>query len=212
MTDQDGIRKNLTLYTLLALAFNYPDRELVDALVDGAFTDRARTALGAAVRGPLEAEMQEVERKYRGFTGDRAGLLLELEQEYARLFFAPKPRLVYLFESVYDEWRLYQESTFDVARLYRQAGLKPDDEFRLPPDHIALEFEFMAYLAFNEMEARKEGMEENGDYAARLGEKMLREHLSPFAANVARLMAEHAGLAFYRLVAAIVKSLFGQRS
>lgn len=208
MTDQSGIQRDITLYALLALAFNYPDTELVEALIEGDFTNRARTALGDNIRGPLEAEMQEVEQRYRGFTGDRSALLLELEQEYTRLFFAPKPRLVYLFESVYDEGRLYQESTFDVARLYRQAGLKPSEEFRLPPDHIALEFEFMAYLAFNQLEALKEGMEENADYAARLARTMLREHLKPFASDVTGRMTQHATHPVYRLVAAIVKTVF----
>jgi TorA maturation chaperone TorD len=208
MPDRSSIQKDTTLYTLLALAFNYPDAELVEALIGGDFTDRVKTALGDDARGALEAETKEVEQKYRGFTDDRSTLLLELEREYTRLFLAPRPRLVYLFESVYDEGRLYQESTFDVARLYRQAGLKPTEELRLPPDHIALEFEFMSYLAFNQIEALKEGMEENAEYAAKLGHKMLSEHLGPFAVSVADRMTQHAGHPFYRLVAAIVKAVF----
>lgn len=208
MTDRGKTQKDMALYTLLALAFNYPDMELVEALIEGDFTHRVKSAFEEDTRRPLEAETRRVEQKYLGFTGDRAGLLLELAQEYSRLFFASKPRLVYLFESVYDDANLYPESAFDVARLYRQAGLKPTEDFRLPPDHIALEFEFMAYLAFNQMEARKEGMEENAEYAARLGSRMRSEHLQPFASNVADRMARYTDHPFYRLVAAIAKTVF----
>ena len=59
--------------------------------------------------------------------------LLDLEKDYTWMCFASKPRQVYLFESVYREGKLLQESTFEIARLYFEAGLQLTETFTLPP-------------------------------------------------------------------------------
>ncbi len=88
-------------------------------------------------------------KNYVGAFSEVEALLLELQKDYTWMCFASKPRLVPLFESVYREGKLYQESTFEIARLYHHAGLEVAEKFKLPPDHIALELEFMAYLLYN---------------------------------------------------------------
>ena len=108
-------------------------------------------------------DLKTLEEEYAGREADRAALLVEIEKDYTRMCFASKPRLVYLFESVYREGKLYEESTFQIARLYYDAGLKVEEAFRLPPPTtIAVELEFMAFLAFKETEGIRTGDERSG--------------------------------------------------
>lgn len=126
------------------------------------------------------------------------------------MFFASKPHIAYLFGSVYGEGKLYQESTFEITRLYYETGLKLDESFKLPPDQIAVELEFMAYLAFNEQEAVKEGNKENAGYAAEMQTRILNDYLSPLALNVGHRIADQAKTAFYQTMGCLLKAIFGR--
>jgi putative dimethyl sulfoxide reductase chaperone len=197
------------LYRFLAQALNYPVEELLSELQSKASASK----MGEAAEGHPEAVREalcELQRIYQDASKDSKELLLDLERDYTWMFLASRPRLVHLFESVYKEGKLLQESTFEIARIYHQAGLIPSEEFRLPPDHIALEFELMAYLAYQETEAKRTGNKENAEYAVLLQEKVLNEHLSSFALNVAERVAGHAKTEFYRLVAQIIKGVISQ--
>jgi TorA maturation chaperone TorD len=127
-----------------------------------------------------------------------------MERDYTHMFFSSKPRLVYLFESVYNEGKLLQDSTFQIARLYYDAGIKLIDDFKLPPDHIAVEFEFMAYLYFKEIEAINKNHHENVEYSQKLQKEVMEKHLVAFGGTLARKVAEHAKTVFYKSMARII--------
>lgn len=81
----------------------------------------------------------------------------ELQIEYTRLFLgtsrevpAPPYGSVYL-----EERRIMGKTTMEVNRFYQQEGIKIDEKWTHPPDHIASELEFMSYLVFKEMEAKE---------------------------------------------------------
>lgn len=189
------------LYTLLAHALNYPDMDLVSSLLEGRF----RRDLTAVL--PLEARtILEGLSVYSG--GEREKALLDLERDYTWMFFASKPRIAYLFGSVYSENKLYQDSTLEIARLYHEAGLKVEEAFKLPPDHIAIEFEFMAYLAFNEMEAIKTANGKSEEYALELQQKALDKYVSPLARNIGERIANGAKTDFYRTIGHILMAIF----
>jgi TorA maturation chaperone TorD len=142
---------------------------------------------------------------------DPGALLLEIEKDYTWMCFASKPRrLVYLFESVYNEGKLFDESTFRIARLYYEAGLKVEEDFRLPPDHIAVELEFMAFLCFKELEGIKAGDAKIVDYSRELQNRTLTEHLRPFALAVAANLGKHAKTGLYQGTAKVMSTFFGQ--
>jgi len=198
-----------TLCSLLAQALNYPDKDLVQNLCRGDLVREllaALTALGITGQGP---HLEPLRQECAAASVDQAALLLDIEKDYTWMCFASKPhRLVYLFESVYNEGKLYDESTFAIARLYYEAGLKVDEDFRLPPDHIAVELEFMAFLSFKEMEGLKTGDARIADYAALLQKKTLDEHLRNFALSVAERLGRHAGTSFYRGIAQVMTAYF----
>ena len=197
-----------TLFNLFARAFNYPDRELVESLQRGDFTDSLRNALEQLSLGvSLKEELMALDKEYTGPEKETATLLLEMERDYTHMFFSSKPRLVYLFESVYNEGKLLQDSTFQIARLYYDAGIKLIDDFKLPPDHIAVELEFMSYLYFSEMEAINKNHHENVKYAQKLQKEVMEKHLAAFGGTLAQKVAEHARTVFYQSMARIFITL-----
>lgn len=196
------------IFNLLAQAFNYPDADLIESLCGGDFTPTLRQALERLnLAGSLDSELTDLEKTYSGSDKEKDTLLLEMEKDYTHMFFSSKPRLVYLFESVYKEGKLLQDSTFEIARLYYDAGLNLVDDFKLPPDHIAVEFEFMAYLYFNEIEAINKSHQENVTYAQKLQKEVMEKHLAAFGGTLAGKVAEHARTVFYQCMAGIVLRL-----
>ena len=69
----------------------------------------------------------------------------ELSVEYATLFVGPYELKAPPYGSVYlDEGRrVMGDSTIEVIRMYQEAGLTLDENFKELPDHIAVELEFI---------------------------------------------------------------------
>jgi len=83
-------------------------------------------------------------------------ILLEQEQlsiDHAALFVGPFELIAAPYGSVYIEKKrtVMGESTLNVAQSYQDAGLSVD--IREPPDHIAIELEFLHYLCSKEAAA-----------------------------------------------------------
>ena len=199
------------LHSLLAQAMNYPDAKLVDSLRKGKFAGALNESLAVIGDTSLKDDIEKCRKEYlRKDSVDKKEMLLELERDYTRMFFSSKPRLAYLFESVYREGKLLQESTFEIARLYRDAGLVLNEDFRLPPDHIAVELEFLSFLFFKEIEGLKDGNKERVEYARELQDAVINKHLRAFALNVAERVAKHARAPFYRTVAQVLQQYFSK--
>jgi TorA maturation chaperone TorD len=203
------------LHSLLAQAMNYPDAKLVDSLRKGKFAGALNESLAVLDDTSLKADIEKCRKEYLrkdslDKSADKEEMLLELERDYTRMFFSSKPRLAYLFESVYREGELLQESTFEIAGLYRDAGLVLNEDFRLPPDHIAVELEFLSFLVFKEIEGLKNGNKETVEYAKELQEAVINKHLRSFALNVGERVAQHARAPFYRTVAQVLQQYFSK--
>lgn len=191
-----NLKANMTIFSWLSKAVDYPNEQLVAGLLQGEF-------LNCLPNGSAE----RIKAYINSF--DSSGeLLLDMQKEYTRMCFVSKPRLVPLFESVYKEGKLFQESTFQIARLYDEAGIKLSEDFRLPPDHITLELEFMSYLIYQEMEAVQEGNQFNEEMALRLQGDTVDNHLAEFAAGFADRLAQHAKTPFYQSLGDILKDMF----
>lgn len=200
----------MSLCALLAQSLNYPDSVLVESLVRGDFADKSLDALNTLGIGGQADALQALRGEYGEPGIDPVALLLEIEKDYTRMCFASKPRLVYLFESVYKEGTLYDESTFQIARLYYDAGLKVEEAFSLPPDHIAVELEFLSFLNFKEKEGIRTGDRKIEDYAVELQKKVLEDHLRGFALSLAERLGTHARTNFFRTLAGIMMAFFSE--
>ncbi|WP_300458372.1 molecular chaperone TorD family protein [Desulfobacula sp.] len=195
------------MYTRVAQALNYPDQDLVAGLLDYSFIQNLLAIVEEIERPGTKEAVQDLQQEYGNTTKSPEDLLLALEKDYTWMCFASKPRQVYLFESVYREGKLLQESTFEIARLYYEAGLQMDEGFDMPPDHIATEFEFLAYLCFREIEGINEDDEEKKMYAQTLQHQVLEEHLGPFASRFARALEHNAGTSFYKAMGRFIQAI-----
>ena len=200
----------MSLCALLAQALNYPDGLLVESLIRGDFTDKSLESLDALGIGGQTDALNTLRQEYGDPGIDPASLLLEIERDYTRMCFASKPRLVYLFESVYKEGKLYDESTFRIARLYYDAGLKVEEAFSLPPDHIAVELEFLSFLNFKQGEGIRAGDRKIENYAVELQKKVLEDHLRSFALSLAGRLGVHARTILFRTVAGVMTAFFSE--
>ncbi len=126
----------------------------------------------------------------------------DLEIEYTRLFVNAHPRLECPpYETVYVEHarRLMGRSGIALAHLMDEAGLKVAESFAEPPEHVAAELEFMAYLVYLELtgEAR----------AAELQERLYREHLSHWIPEYAGCLRKAARHPLYKAYADLLDEL-----
>lgn len=192
----ENLNADMAFFSWLSKAVDYPDDALVKSLLEGGIIENFPPEKADRIRAYIDAFDSSEE------------LLLDLQKEYTRMCFVSKPRLVPLFESVYKEGKLYQDSTFQIARLYDEAGIKPGSEFRLPPDHITLELEFMSYLIYQEIEALKSGNADNEEMALRLQNETLNNHLTHFSLGFASRLAQHARTPFYQGIGDILNDLF----
>lgn len=192
----EDLNANMNVFFWMSKALDYPDGAFVEDLLSNPLMEN------------LPEERYQAFKNYIAAFDSTDALLLDLQKEYTRMCYVSKPRLVPLFESVYKEGKLFQDSTFQIARLYDEAGLKPGSEFKLPPDHIALELEFMSYLIYQEMEAIKSGNTDNEQMALRLQEETMSGHLTHLGLSIAERLSQHARSPFYQSMGDMLRALF----
>ncbi|OQX10769.1 MAG: hypothetical protein BWK76_20110 [Desulfobulbaceae bacterium A2] len=189
-------------YRLLAACFYQPEREM---LLQEGLTGNLATALRQA-GAPADESCRVLEEELRRCSPE------ELLVEYAALFLGPFHVPASPYGSVYLEphqRQLMGESTVRVGAMYRQAGLS--QEFDGPPDHIAVELEFMSFLC--RVIAMPAASGPCGDDAGlaqaaamhlrrEFFEKLLAPWIGPFCAAI----REHAQLGFYRSLADCLES------
>lgn len=193
---QEHLNASIAVFSWLSKAVDYPDEELVKALLEGEFKPNWPDEAAEGIQAYLNAFASADE------------LLLDMQKEYTRMCFVSKPRLVPLFESVYKEGKLFQDSTFEIARLYNEAGIQLGEEFKLPPDHITLELEFMSYLIYQEREALKSGNEINEKLAVRLQQDTLDKHLVQFGISFGDRLSQNARTPIYQGIGGMLMNLF----
>lgn len=132
-------------YKLLAACFYLPRKNL--CLEEGLFQNLA--ALFGEVCPEAASCLAQMEEAFLTYSEE------ELSIEYARLFVGPFELKAPPYGSVYLDGgrRVMGDSTMEVVRIYEEAGLAMDKDFKELPDHIAVELEFMYYLIYKEVEA-----------------------------------------------------------
>lgn len=131
-----------------------------------------------------------------------------LDREYTRLFVAPRP-LVYPYESMHRGPcpRVMGDSTLDVGRHYREAGLSVPAAWRDLPDHIALELLFVGTLA----EAEAAGWQRHEPGAARAvadrERRFLEDHLLPWVPEFCAAVHRASSHAHFRRAAGQLRDL-----
>jgi TorA maturation chaperone TorD len=134
-------------FKLLAACFYEPEKDLfaeeqlcqnLHKLLDGWAPEAAKAA------SDMDLALLSSEQK-------------QLSIAHAELFIGPFELIAAPYGSVYlDKNRqIMGDTTIGVLRNYQEAGLAVDE--KEPPDHIAIELEFMSFLNTREAKARAEG-------------------------------------------------------
>ena len=130
-------------FKLLAACFYEPEKDL---LVEENLCQNLQNLLDGWASGAAKA------------ASDMGLALLSTEQEqlslaHAELFIGPFELIAPPYGSVYLEKnrQIMGDTTMGVLKSYQEAGLSVDE--KEPPDHIAIELEFMSFLSTREAEA-----------------------------------------------------------
>jgi len=174
------------LYRLLALAFRYPDAARVGALgqLAGAVPVEALGESGRALR-PALAELASA----AGATTPEA-----LQDQYVAAFGHVTLPDCPLYESACGAGDPFQQpqALANISGFYRAFGLEMAKDAAERADHLAVELEFMHYLAYREAYA----LEHHGREQARLirgaQRRFLQDHLGRWGPVVARAVAARA--------------------
>lgn len=139
-------------YKLFSLAFKNPEIETLKVFTDQCFLEAMENELRDI---GIDADTGEF-RKFLGKYNNINELFYDMQVNYTKNFIVNyKKNITPLFESVYKDGCLMGKSAVDVKTQYGKENLELS--MKTPPDHIALEFEFMCLLCEREMEAWRNG-------------------------------------------------------
>jgi len=177
------------IYRLLAVCFYQPDRKV--------FVEENLCAnlAGLMKEISLSAEGEACQRMAQGLVKNNQE---ELLIEYSGLFLGPFGAPAHPYGSVYleQERTLMGDSTMEVLKLYAQSGVKYEGDE--PPDHIAIELEFMSFLEGKIAQAISETSQADlADFSAIRG-RFFNRLLASWALILGNILKEQATLAFYR--------------
>lgn len=136
-------------------------------------------------------------------------LIKEIEQlkiDFARLFVGPYELLAPPYGSVYLDGarQVMGDSTIDARDRYQQVGLKVSRHE--VPDHIAIELEFMYYLAFRETRCISDDDIKGALDLLWCQKQFLHDHLGAWISAFASAVVTNAGTSFYRHLARVTES------
>lgn len=132
-------------------------------------------------------------------------LLNDLAIEYTRLFIGPGPHIPPL-ESVQlkrGSAMIWGPETAVVKRFIEAAGFDYESSFTGIPDHIAVEFEFLARLCATEADAWRAGDSASASASLQWQHKFISKHLGKWAANFLAKVLKAAEQPFYAAFAGL---------
>lgn len=215
MADQEEAvrraRARSCLYSLLSVLFLYPE----DGSFSGLNWEEAREAV--AILGG-SGRLQEAVEAVRDALADPS----DLESEHARVFGHTIQSDCPPYETQYGgQYRglnsqlggaqIFEQShtLADIAGFYRAFGLDVSDRARERVDHVSVELEFMAFLAYKEGHALSSDAEENAEEKVEIcraaQKKFLSDHLCRWVPAFARRLGTEAGDGPYRRLARLAE-------
>lgn len=204
MRDICGIRSDT--YFCFSLCFDYPTATMVAPTTALTIIETVNSLCDISELEILASDADffkaELER-----CSDVSGVpLLHLQIEYNRLFDGPSTPQAQPYEGAFlnqSGWAV--DIGRNLAREYIEGGLKLAPRFLDSPDHISLEFEFMAHLCENEMREREaHDAAAVFDYQQRQ-RSFLENHIVTWVPAFLATMERSAVLSFYKLLARIAR-------
>jgi TorA maturation chaperone TorD len=120
--------------------------------------------------------------------------------EYTRLFVGPYSLPAPPYGSIYleKERKIMGGSTLDARERYQSFGLDVSSNIHEVPDHITIEFEFMFFLIYTEIEAiRSVALEKTRDLLLHQ-RSFLFDHLNEWIPDFTDCILQYSGTRFYQ--------------
>lgn len=158
----------------------------------------------------VEADMAEGYLLLQSFLQQQDEAVIDnLAVDFARIFLGAGTvgfDAAYPYESVYtsEKHLVMQDARDEIVAVYRARGVDKDSELDIPEDHIALEFEFMAELCRNTVQACQKNEVEIADKCMQEQKEFLDKHLFRWVPEFCRDITKYAATDFYRAAAKLV--------
>ena len=136
----------------------------------------------------------------------------DIEIEFAKLFIGPYQLLAPPYGSVYldGERQIMGDSTLDVVKRYRAAGLTVDEGFNNPPDHISAEMEFMHVLIIEELNCIRKGLADEAAESLAQQFAFLESHLGQWIDAFTGFVVQETQMPYFRHLAAATQQFVSE--
>jgi TorA maturation chaperone TorD len=178
--------------------FSPPEQEMMEQVAQGKLSSYLENYI-PSWGGDLEM--------LRGFCTNTSPeiLLINLREEYDRLFSDTGTERISLVESFYKPWTrdphctlpfatgkgfLMGDSAIHLSMIYGECGLEPEASFKGMPDHLVIELEFLSYLyQGGDNQAIKTFIEDHLDWIPSFKKELDRSHAHPFYISALEILA-----------------------
>lgn len=192
------------IYGFLSNAFSAPPAvEALAAIRSDLFREWAEALLSTRTAEALRRFSEAVDRTPE--------LERQAHQEFMNLFKVPGGQYVTPYESVFRDERevagtivkglLMGKSAVDVQKWYRLAALDISDEYKDLPDHVGLEFSYLACLCDKEQEFAEAGSEGKLKRTWEMQRDFLAAHVVTWIEQLRDAIYEKSQHAYFRAVA-----------
>jgi len=173
----DSVCKRAETYKLLSDCYYLPGSDLIKKVLAKAQANEMFAELATQITDDCDIE--------------------SLTIDFSRLFVGPFKLLAAPYGSVYlENNRMMGDSTIDVRNIYKDEDLNV--VIKDAPDHIAMELEFMYYLALKQFEAiEAENCQDTQEYQQKQY-AFLGTHLSRWVPAFVKEVQQHADTEFYK--------------
>lgn len=206
-----------------------PARRCIYGFLSSAFSEPPTVEALAAIRSDLfrewveallSARTAEALRRFSDTSDRTPEREPQAHQEFMNLFKVPGGQYVTPYESVFRDERevagttvrglLMGKSAVDVQKWYRLAALDISDEYRDLPDHVGLEFNYLACLCDKEQEFAEKGDEGKLKQTWEMQRDFLAAHVVTWIEQLRDAIYEKSQHAYFRAVADLAVE-FAQR-
>jgi len=185
------------MYKMLAQAFQYPGKHLLDFFSSSDFEDVVNSYLGEEDSRNIQQSIQQLREVVLKRTPEDT--LKQLESEYNRLFAHLGSATCPLYETEYGYDNIFQktQAMADIAGFYRAYNLEVSDDKSERVDFLPTELEFMAFLTVKEAYALEHHEQEHLEICLDTQRKFIQDHLGRWVPLFSKILTKVDAGRFY---------------